>query len=295
MQTQPGPLRMPHRFSHRFYRLARWVLPGIFVVAACATSSGPDGGAPNSNNAGPSANGTSVDAAASGDDSGSWSLGDAGSSSSADDAPSRVILPDVDLPDVPMIYQSYDGNLVNAPGGCKAGHYSGAFNGIYSSFITFIGIPLEVSGNVDLDVDMSSNGEFYTISNGHVSGFATLLGDGGSNTTGGIPYWCDVVGTLNCKTKQVDNGAIKNCGYCVGIADDAGNCLGIEGNFEGPVTGQYDSSIHAFINGTWAANEVSDASGPVAPADASDDSGAFCQYGLFSYGGCGSWSAEYTP
>jgi hypothetical protein len=210
------------------------------------------------------------------------------------------MLPDVNLPDVPMIYQAYDGDLVNAPGGCKAGHYSGAFNGVYSSFVTFIGLPLDVSGNVDLDVDESSNGEFYTISNGHVSGTATLLGDAGDllgdagGGGGGIPYWCDVVGTLNCKTKKVDNGAIKNCGYCVGIADDAGNCLGLEGNFEGPVTGDYDSSIHAFINGTWAANEVTDAGGPVMPADAGDG-GGYCMYGLFTYGGCGTWSAQYMP
>jgi hypothetical protein len=199
-----------------------------------------------------------------------------------------------------MIYQAYDGDLVNAPGGCKAGHYTGNFNGVYSSFITFIGIPLVVSGNVDLYVDESNNGEFYTISNGHVTGIASPGGgdggdEGGLFGGGGIPYWCDVVGTLNCKTKKVDNGAIKNCGYCVGIADDAGNCLGIEGNFEGPVTGDYDSSIHAFINGTWAADETSDASGPVGAADASDDGGPFCQYGLFTYGGCGTWSAQYTP
>jgi hypothetical protein len=248
---------------------------------------------PGSGLGGSNTGGSFGDGATSDDAGSSSALSDAGSSSTlGDGGPGRVILPDVNLPDVPMIYQAYDGDLVNAPGGCKAGHYTGSFNGIYSSFITFIGIPLDVSGTVDLDVDMSSNGEFYTISNGHVSGVATLI-DGG--TGGGIPYWCDVVGTLNCKTKKVDNGAIKNCGYCVGIADDAGNCLGLEGNFEGPVTADYDSSIHSFINGTWAADEVTDASGPVGTADASDDAGPFCQYGLFSYGGCGTWSAQLTP
>jgi hypothetical protein len=280
------------RKTHPLVGFARLILPAICVVAACAKSSGPsDLAGPGSDLGGPNGSSAFGDGSASGDATGGWSLGDGGSSSlGGDDAPSRVILPDVNLPDVPMIYQAYDGDLVNAPGGCKAGHYSGSFNGIYSSFVTFLGIPLVVSGNVDLDVDMSNNGEFFTISNGHVSGTASLT-DGG----GGIPYWCDVVGTLNCKTKQVDNGAIKNCGYCVGLADDAGNCLGLEGNFEGPVTADYDSSIHAFINGTWAANEVTDASGPVSPADAADDSGAYCQYGLFSYGGCGTWSAQYTP
>jgi hypothetical protein len=288
--------RVPLGASHRFLKPAGLVFISFCVVVACAKSSGPGSGGPSSNLGAQNGSGGASSGGAGSDDSGASSLSDDASvSSQYDDAtPNRVTLPDVNLPDVPMIYQAYDGDLVNAPGGCKAGHYVGSFNGVYSSFVTFIGIPLDVSGTVVLDVDMSNNGEFFTISNGYVTGTASLLGDGGGGG-GGIPYWCQVVGTLNCKTKQVDNGAIKNCGYCVGIADDAGNCLGLEGNFEGPVTGEYDSSIHAFINGTWAANEVTDANGPVSAADASADGGPFCSYGLFSYGGCGTWSAEYTP
>jgi hypothetical protein len=278
--------------------MARTVLLAGCIVVACAKSSNPGevvgddsgAGAPNGNSSGASGGGA-------GDD-GPWSL-DAGGSSSGNDAPSRVNIADVNLPDVPMVYQAYDGDLVNAPGGCKAGHYTGSFNGVYSSFVTFIGLPLDVSGNVDLYVDESTNGEYYTISNGHVSGVASLFdggglfgGDGGG---GGIPYSCDVVGTLNCKTKKIDNGMIQNCAYCVGIEDDAGNCFGIEGNFAGPVTADYDSSIHAFINGTWAANEVDESGVPLnAIVDASADSGALCSYGLFTYGGCGTWSAQLT-
>ena len=281
--------------------MARAVLLAGCIVVACAKSSTPAEIVGDDSGAGNGGNSSGASSGGAGDD-GPWSLGDGGSSSSAD-APNRVNIADVNLPDVPMVYQAYDGDLVNAPGGCKAGHYTGSFNGVYSSFITFIGLPLDVSGHVDLYVDESTNGEYYTISNGHVSGVATLFDGGGllgngddGGGGGGIPYSCDVVGTLNCKTKKVDNGAITNCQYCVGIADDAGNCLGVQGNFGGPVTGDYDSSIHAFINGTWAANEVDESGAPISAIldGSAGDSGSLCSYGLFTYGGCGTWSAQLT-
>jgi hypothetical protein len=270
--------RGPSRAHHSFVWLVCPVLLSVATAAACgADKSGVVEGADTGGSTGDDATSNDFDATFS-----PPSLGD--------DAPARVTLPDVDLPDVPMTYQAYDGALANAPGGCKAGHYAGGFSGTYSSFITVLGIPLNVSGTVSLDVSQSSNGEFFTISNGHVSGVAN-----GNDAGGGIPYWCDVVGTLNCKTKRVEHGGLRNCAYCIGIADiDAGTCLGIEGKFEGPATADYDSSIHAFVNGTWAASEVVDGAGPVLVSDAGD-SGAGCTYGLFTYGGCGTWSAKYVP
>lgn len=194
-------------------------------------------------------------------------------------APADIAIPDGALPDVPMVYQAWDGDLTAAPGGCKPGHYTGTFSGSYSSFLTYVGVPIPVAGDVSLDLDQSNNGEFYTISNGFVSGTADLL----------FPYWCDIIGTLNCKTKQIENGALRNCVYCVGAADvDSGTCIGIEGHFNGPLTADYDSSIHAFVNGTWAGSEQTD-------ADAPPDAGGGCKVGPVEYGGCGDWSAQLGP
>lgn len=198
-----------------------------------------------------------------------------------------VTLADVSIPDVAMVYQAYDGDLVNAPGGCKPGHYTGSFTGLYSSYLTVAGVPIPVAGDVSLDLDQSNNGEFYTISNGRVDGTADAA----------FPYWCEIVGTLNCKTKKIEDGALRNCSYCVGFgvlpdagpSDDAGLvCAGVEGHFNGPLTADYDSSIHAFVNGTWAGSESTE-------AGAARDAGGGCKAGPVEYGGCGTWSAQYAP
>ena len=170
-----------------------------------------------------------------------------------------------------------------AGGGCKAGHYTGMFSGTYSSFLTFVGVPIPVVGNVDLTLQQSvtSNGEFsmYTISNGTVSG-----------TADGIvaQYQCDIVGTLDCRAKKLVNGGLRNCIYCVGtFFDDAGTCLGIAGSFEGPLTADYDTSTFSFVNGTWnGSEEITDGGAMVS------DSGYL---GPGNYGGSGTWSAQYTP
>jgi hypothetical protein len=183
----------------------------------------------------------------------------------------------------------FDGGLLiqsdgsTAAGSCKAGHYTGTFAGTYSSFLTFVGVPIPVVGNVDLTLQQSvtSDGEFpmYTISNGTVSG-----------TADGIvaQYQCDIVGTLDCRAKKLVNGGLRNCVYCVGtFFDDAGSCLGVAGSFEGPLAADYDTSTFSFVNGTWnGSEEIADGSAMVS------DSGYL---GPGNYGGNGTWSAQYTP
>jgi len=252
--------RLPRSFRLVLKRAA-WLPPLLLAMADCGSNSGPgfSGGF--------------------GDDAGGSQSAYDATYSPPLGADGGLVVPDVDVPDVPMIYQAYDGSLVNAPGGCKPGHYTGSFTGTYSSFLTFVGVPIPVAGNVSLDLDQTSNGEFYTISNGFVSGTADLL----------FPYWCNIIGTLNCRTKQIDNGALRNCTYCVGGADiESGVCIGVAGHFNGPLTADYDSSIHAFVNGTWAGSEQVDAGAPV-------DAGGGCKIGPANYGGCGDWSAKLGP
>lgn len=147
---------------------------------------------------------------------------------------------------------------------CQPGHYTGLFVGLYTSPITVVGVPIPVTGNVDLTLAQSSNGEFFTITNGFVTGRADILAE----------YRCNFYGTLNCTTKKLEKGSI-DCKYCVGAyAADGGLCLGLESHFIGPVTADYNAANQAFENATWKGKEGSDA-------------------GVF--GGLGTWTAAYTP
>jgi hypothetical protein len=147
---------------------------------------------------------------------------------------------------------------------CQSGHYTGLFVGLYTSPITVVGVPIPVTGNVDLTLAQSSNGEFFTITNGFVTGRADILAE----------YRCNFFGTLNCTTKKLEMGRI-DCKYCVGTyAADGGLCLGLESHFTGPVTADYDAANQAFDNATWKGKEAADA-------------------GVF--GGFGTWTAAYTP
>ena len=148
---------------------------------------------------------------------------------------------------------------------CQPGHYTGIFVGLYTSPITVVGVPIPVTGNVDLTLAQSANGEFFTITNGFVTGRADILAE----------YRCNFYGTLNCGTKKLEMGLI-DCGYCVGAyALDGGLCLGLESHFKGPVTADYNAASQAFENATWKGKE------------GMSDSGVF--------GGFGTWTAAYTP
>jgi hypothetical protein len=179
---------------------------------------------------------------------------------------------------------------------CKGGHYSGSFAGKYTSYLTSLfglgGIPLDVTGNLDLDLDEQTtmtSGELeqttYNIANGTISGFADKL----------FPYHCDMVGTLDCNTKQLVNGGLRNCWYCLGLFDspDGGNCL-IYGHFDGPLTADYDGNTFSFVNGTWNGSEEAalDDAGTLPEGGGVNDAGEYVGPG--NYGGAGTWTATYT-
>jgi hypothetical protein len=119
---------------------------------------------------------------------------------------------------------------------CKAGHYLGAFNGIYTSPATFVGVPVPVSGNVDLWLAESANGEFFEIADGKVSGVADFV----------FPFSADLKGELNCVTSKLENGQLENGQYVA---------FGVTYAFSGPVDAGYDKLTSAFVNGTWNVKE----------------------------------------
>jgi hypothetical protein len=120
---------------------------------------------------------------------------------------------------------------------CRAGHYVGTFTGTYASSAAIIPLPIPVSGNVDLTLVQSANGEVFEITNGKLSGMANLV----------FPFSADLVGKLNCKVSKLDPAtALKNGNYIV---------LGANFSFEGSFLGDYDKVAVAFVNGTWDVKE----------------------------------------
>jgi len=138
-------------------------------------------------------------------------------------------------------------------GTCQAGHYQGDFVGLFASSMTVFPAPIPVAGNVDLTLQESANGEFFEIAGGKVAGVADLL----------FPYEADIVGRLNCTTRKLENAALKNGHYLVGV---------FVLPFEGPLNSDYDTLTLSFVNGTWDVKEPNP-----------------------TYGGFGTWNAKRVP
>jgi hypothetical protein len=208
---------------------------------------------------------------------------------------------------------------------CKAGFYEGTFAGIYSSHITFIGIGLPVTGNVQLTLDQQGSSDkmcsidvqgegvttescsdVFTLSGGTIQGVADNA----------FPYYCTLTGTLDCAKKVLDNGWIE-CTYCaLGVIPDGGaltgsnplaNCEGAGGNFAGVLRANYDTSTLSFTNGIWnGAEDLCTGIAGTSTASCNDggspgpDGGPATNYlvldggyGLApNFGGSGTWNAS---
>jgi hypothetical protein len=210
------------------------------------------------------------------------------------------------------IFQMSDAAVMQAPSACKAGDYQGAFTGSYSSSL-ILGVPLTVTGDVNLTLNQAGGsqtmcmlaGEFescanvFTLSNGTITGVANKAGSIGDAAIGGYPYFCSMTGTLDCAKKKLVGGWIQ-CTYCVfdqlakgGTACDGAN---VGGHFAGPLTADYDTNTHAFINGTWNGAEAlagNDGGSPGPDGGTINDYLALDGgYGfLGKYGGSGDWGA----
>jgi hypothetical protein len=235
----------------------RWLTAGsLFVplVIACGASSG--GGLTGGGLGGSSSSGG-------GGSSGGSSSGLGGGGGSSSSGVFQVPAADARPPIVMM-----------ADSACKAGFYQGAFTGTYASNLAF-GIPLSVSGNVELTLDQEgtsnqtctimvqgegltteSCSDVFTLSGGTITGTANKLGQLGDAAIGGFPYFCTMTGTLDCKNTVLDNGWIE-CRYCVGnLTNDNTGCSLAGGTFAGPLTANYDTTTLAFTGGTWNGAEA---------------------------------------
>ncbi len=119
---------------------------------------------------------------------------------------------------------------------CRAGRYVGCFDGMWSSSLTFIGLPIPVVGNVDMTLVEGQSGEFLEISQGSVTGVA--------NET--FPYQATISGRLDCRTFQFD-GLLVNADYVA---------IGVAVPWSGTVTAGYDANTSTFVPGGWSGVET---------------------------------------
>lgn len=252
---------------------------------------------------------------------GGFQTGYSGSSSGglSDDGSSP--LTGLDDGSAPVLVISNDGGSSSnsAASMCKGGHYVGTFDGSYSSNL-IIGIPLQVSGNVDMTLnaygsptqtctfqgETESCSNFYQLSGGTVTGVATSTKiDPLDPTPSGYPYFCTMTGTLDCKAKKLVGGWIQ-CTYCVTqLADGGMGCTqaisglggGIGGQFAGPVTANYDTNTFSFVNGTWNGAEALAGNNGMSPGPDGGPISSYLAldggYGIGNYGGSGTWNAMH--
>jgi hypothetical protein len=212
-------------------------------------------------------------------------------------------------------------NASDSGGGpCKGGQYSGTFAGTYTSHLTAVGVPIPVTGNVDMTLDQVGSGnmtcmlvgeatkcsDLFSLQNGTITGVADqgMIGDA---DIGGFPYFCTMSGTLACAEKKLVGGWIQ-CTYCIGPLADGGmacslldgvaGTAGVGGHFAGPLTANYDYASLSFVMGNWNGAEALAGNdggspgpdgGPI--ADYLSDSGLYLGPGDF--GGSGTWNATY--
>ena len=208
-------------------------------------------------------------------------------------------------------------------GPCKGGKYDGTFAGLYTSHLTGVGIPIPVTGNVDMTLDQQGTADMtchptgeipvpcnnvFTLKNGTITGVADqgMIGDA---AFGGFPYFCTMSGTLDCSSLKLDDGWIQ-CTYCVGpLADGGLSCslldgvagtTGVGGHFAGPLTANYDVGSFSFVMGAWNGAEALAGNDGGSPGP---DGGPISDYltpdgGLYlgpnDFGGVGTWNATFT-
>src|ERR1019366_7008606 len=137
--------------------------------------------------------------------------------------------------------------------------------------LTGVGIPIPVTGNVDLTLEQEGTSKMMCMSVGEVpvpcsdvfslqNGTITGVADGaqvGDATVGGFPYYCTMTGTLDCPNKKLDNGWIQ-CTYCIGpladggmscsLLDGVGGTTGVGGHFAGPRSEEHTSELQSLTN-----------------------------------------------
>jgi hypothetical protein len=143
-----------------------------------------------------------------------------------------------------------DPSSANGAGTCRPGHYEGSLDGLYASPVIYTApvpiVSIDVTGNPGLQIDLASggNGEFLTVTGGHVDGTALAI----------FPFRVDFAdGQLDCATGKF-RAKLVNGSYDVffgmfipGMSDTY--------NFEGYAVANYDAATSSFVDGRWSVAE----------------------------------------
>jgi hypothetical protein len=126
---------------------------------------------------------------------------------------------------------------------CKAGHYQGTFHGTINVLLV-LNIPIE--GDISIDVQASEQGDSLVIENGTVMG----------TDQDGNPVTADVVGTLDCPTKTLEDGELRNGVY---VRESINQTI----KFAGTVQATYHAGNPPTVSGTWSTQGgIESGSGP---------------------------------
>lgn len=157
-------------------------------------------------------------------------------------------------------------------GTCESGHYEGSFDGMYNPAISFGFSTSAVDGSLVFDLGESTNGEFFEVSNGYMTGLALDL----------YPFEGEIQGTLDC-TNLFFDGYLRNCNYII---------WGLTQYFEGVIRARYDAVNHVFVSGVWSVTEI-DLNGAFPPPQPINPGDPLPPLPLL--GGVGTWSTTWVP
>ncbi|MFI5309021.1 MAG: hypothetical protein ACHQ53_16825 [Polyangiales bacterium] len=166
---------------------------------------------------------------------------------------------------------------------CMPGHYEGMLDGGYQSPVAFQApvpiVSIDVTGNPGLQFDLASggNGEFLTVTGGHVDGTALAI----------FPFRVDFAdGQLDCATGKF-RAKLVNGSYDVFFgAFIPGQTTTYQ--FEGYAVADYDPSTRSFVNGRWSVAENGEMPPDISPGQ---DPPPFPAG--FS-GGTGTWTTQFV-
>jgi hypothetical protein len=146
------------------------------------------------------------------------------------DEPDDPDQPEADPPDAGPAQPADDSGLP-ASGECKAGTYVGTFSGRITALFV---VNIDIKGDISIDALSAGGGDVLTIDHGKITG----------TDTEGNPVTADVTGTLDCKTKQLMNGALSNGVYVRKLINQTVK-------FQGTAQAVYAPGDPPTVNGVW--------------------------------------------
>jgi hypothetical protein len=120
---------------------------------------------------------------------------------------------------------------------CRPGTYAGTFKGQIKAKILGIELPLSIKINGDISIDAQTSdpsSSDLVIQNGSISG----------EDADGNPVQAEVTGSLNCNSKQLENGTLTNGVY-------TRTAIGQTVTFSGTVTATYQPGDPPSVAGNW--------------------------------------------